>query len=196
MTDLALRTQGLLQSPLEALNSLPLWLALGILFVPTLLSLFTRRWITIVATALLNFACLVLLGAGQAPEIAGPVMIVTFAASLIVALFGLHENRLWQRVSGLDAKVSQVEEQMMTFLRALEGRSDMIDQRGEQARMAFEAARKALEDARKPQQLPTASFPPHPQSPRATPSGGAPQSATEAGTVGTSTTLIPPTTKA
>jgi hypothetical protein len=130
MTDLALRTQGLLQSPLEALNSLPFWLALGLLFAPTLLSLFTRRWITIAATALLNFACLVLLGAGRAPEIAGPVMIVTFAASLIVALFGLHENQLWQRVSGLDAKVTQVEEQMMTFLRALEGRSDMIDQRG------------------------------------------------------------------
>jgi hypothetical protein len=118
MTDLALRTQGLLQSPLEALNSLPLWLALGLLFAPTLLSLFTRRWITIVATALLNFACLVLLGAGQAPEVAGPVMIVTFAASLIFTLFVLHENQLWQRVSGLDAKVTHVEEQMMTFLRA------------------------------------------------------------------------------
>ena len=175
MTDLALRAQGLLQSPLEALNSLPFWLALGLLFAPTLLSLFTRRWITIAATALLNFACLVLLGAGQAPEIAGPVMIVTFAASLIVALFGLHENQLWQRVSDLDAKVSQVEEQMMTFLRALEGRSDMIDQRGEQARMAFEAARKALEDARKPPQPPKAAFPLSTQSAHTNTSGGAPQ---------------------
>ena len=175
MADLALRTQGLLQSPLEALNSVPFWLALGILFAPTLLSLFTRRWITIVATALLNFACLVLLGAGQAPEIAGPVMIVTFAASLIVALFGLRENQLWQRVSDLDAKVTQVEEQMMTFLRALEGRSDMIDQRGEQARMAFEAARKALEDARKPPQPPKAAFPLSTQSAHTNTSGGAPQ---------------------
>jgi uncharacterized membrane protein YccC len=174
MTDLALRAQRLLQSPLEALTSVPFWLALGLLFAPTLLSLFTRRWITIVATALLNFACLVL-GTGQAPEIAGPVMIVTFAASLIVALFGLHENQLWQRVSGLDAKVTQVEEQMMTFLRALEGRSDMIDQRGEQARMAFEAARKALEDARKPPQPPKAAFPLSTQSAHTNTSGGAPQ---------------------
>jgi hypothetical protein len=30
MADLALRAQGLLQSLLEALNSLPFWLALGI----------------------------------------------------------------------------------------------------------------------------------------------------------------------
>jgi hypothetical protein len=196
MADLALRAQGLLQSLLEALNSLPFWLALGILFAPTLLSLFTRRWIAIVATALLNFACLVLLGAGQAPEVAGPVMIVTFAASLIFALFGLHENQLWQRVSGLDAKVTHVEEQMMTFLRALEGRSDMIDQRVEQARMAFEEARKSLADARKPSQLPKAAFPLSTQSAHTNASAGTPQGTTGPGTVGTSITPVPPTPKA
>ena len=138
MADLALRTQGLLQGLLDALNSLPFWLALGILFAPTLLSLLTWQWITIVATALLNIACLVLLAAGQNLGIAGPLMIVTFAASLTSALFGFHAHQLWQKLSDLDARVTYIEEQMMTFLRALEARSAIIDQRAEGVRKAFE----------------------------------------------------------
>jgi hypothetical protein len=72
----------------------------------------------------------------------------------------------------------------MTFLRALEGRSDMIDQRGEQARMAFEAARKALEDVRKPPQPSRATHPLSTQGAHTNASGG------------TSITPVPPTPKA
>lgn len=195
MIDLALRTQGLLQSLLEALNSLPFWFALGILFAPTLLSLLTRRWITIVATALLNLAGLILLTAGQNSGIAGPLMIVTFAASLVFALFGFYEHQVSQQLSSLDARVARVEEQIMTFLRALEGRSDMIDQKAEQARMAFRDAHKAFEDLRKPPKIPTASSQLGPQGLQTVTSGDAPQRATGVGTEGTSTPPVPPTPK-
>jgi hypothetical protein len=142
MADLTLRTQGVFQALLETLNSLPFWIAMVILYAPTFISLFTRRWATIASAAILNTACLALLATGQSSSSAGPLAIVSFAAALIVALFGLQERQLWQDLSGLQARVGTIEEQMMAFLKALEARSDAIDRRAEEARRTFEEARK------------------------------------------------------
>jgi Zn-dependent protease with chaperone function len=188
MVDLAVRTQGAFQALLEAFNSLPFWIAIVILFAPTFVSLFTRKWVTIASTSVLNTACLTLLATGQSSSSAGPLAIVTFSAALIIALFGLHERQLWQNLSGLERRLGNVEEQMMTFLTALERRSDMIDQRAEEARRTFEAARK-------PPQLPTAAFPTPPQAARTGAPEGAHRKTDVAGTTPVVTTPIPPTTK-
>jgi hypothetical protein len=116
MADLALRAQGLFQSLVEALNSLPLWAILALVFFPTILSL------------------------------------AAFVASLIFVMFGMRERLLWRHLSGLEAQVGRIDEQMMTFLSALEKRSDILDERTDEARSAFREARQAYEEIRRASQ--------------------------------------------
>ena len=104
MVDLALRTQGEFPALLEALNSVIL-IAIVILFAPTFVSLFTRKWVTIASTSVLNTACLTLLATGQSSSSAGPLAIVTISAALMIALFGLHGRQLWQNLSGLERRL-------------------------------------------------------------------------------------------
>ena len=66
MADLALRAQGIFQSLMEALNLLPVWAIAALVFLPAILSLFTRSAVTILSAVLLNLACLMLLASGSA----------------------------------------------------------------------------------------------------------------------------------
>lgn len=158
MADLLLKTQGVAQALLEILNSLPWWAAVLVLFAPTLVSLFTRRPIAILSTALLNTGCLFALAVGQSSISAISVAIVAFSATLILALLGLREHLLRQNLSGVEARVDHIDQQMMSFLKALERRSDLLDERGEEARKALESARRAFEDVRKAPTLANAAF--------------------------------------
>jgi len=150
MADLALRAQGIFQSLMEALNSLPLWAILTLIFFPTILSLFTRSPVTIVSTVLLNLACLILLAFGGATAV--PIAVVAFVASLIFVMFGMRERLLWRHLSALEAQVGRIDEQMMAFLSALEKRSDILDERTDEARSAFREARQAYEEIRRASQ--------------------------------------------
>jgi hypothetical protein len=188
MADLALRTQGAFQALLETLNSLPFWIAIVILFAPTLVSLFTRRWATIASAAVLNTACLAFLATGQSSSSAGPLAIVSFAASLIMVLFGLQERQLWQALSGLEARVGTIEKHMTTFLEALERRSDTIDQRAEEARRTFE-------EAPKRPNLPKAAFPISSQAALTVTPDGAHRKTDVAGRTSVVTNPIPPVTE-
>ncbi len=188
MADLALRTQGAFQTLLEILDALPFWIAIGILFVPTFISLLTRRWATIASAAVLNTACLALLATGQGSNSAGPLAIVSFAAALIMALFGLQERQLWQALSGLEARVDTIEAHMMSFLKALERRSDAIDERAEEARRTFE-------EGRKPPSLPKAAFPISSQTGLTGAPEGAHRKTDVAGRTSVVTSPIPPATK-
>ncbi len=170
------------------MNSLPFWIALVILFAPTLISLFTRRWATIASTAVLNTACLVLLATGQSSSSAGPLAILSFAAAVIVALFGLQERQLWQDLSGLQARVGNIEGHMMSFLKALETRSDTIDQRAEEARRTFE-------EARKQPNLPKAAFPIASQAALTGAPEGAHRKTDVAGRTPVATNPVPPATE-
>ncbi len=147
MAELALGAQGIFQSLMGALNALPLWAVAALVFLPTLLSLFTRNPVTILSAALLNLACLALLASGSA--FAAPVALAAFAASLILVLFGLRERLLWKNLSALEARVGRIDGQMMAFLEALEKRSDIMDERTEEARNAFREARQAYEEIRR-----------------------------------------------
>ena len=150
MADLALRAQGIFQSLMEALNSLPLWAILTLIFFPTILSLFTRSPVTIVSTVLLNLACLILLAFGGATAV--PIAVVAFVASLIFVMFGMRERLLWRHLSALEGRVGRIDEQMMAFLSALEKRSDILDERTDEARSAFREARQAYEEIRRASQ--------------------------------------------
>jgi hypothetical protein len=152
MAELALGAQGIFQSLMGALNALPLWAVAALVFLPTLLSLFTRNPVTILSAALLNLACLALLASGSA--FAAPVALAAFAASLILVLFGLRERLLWKNLSALEARVGRIDGQMMAFLEALEKRSDIMDERTEEARNAFREARQAYEEIRRAAQAP------------------------------------------
>jgi hypothetical protein len=154
MADLALRAQGIFQSLMEALNLLPVWAIAALVFLPAILSLFTRSAVTILSAVLLNLACLLLLASGSAPAV--PVAAAAFAASLILVMFGLRERLLWRHLSALEARVGRIDEQMMAFLNALEKRSDLLDERTEDARNAFREARQAYEEIRRASQAPKA----------------------------------------
>jgi hypothetical protein len=171
MADLALRSQGIFQSLMEALNLLPVWAIAALVFLPAILSLFTRSAVTILSAVLLNLACLMLLASGSASAV--PVAAAAFAASLILVMFGLRERLLWRHLSALEARVGRIDEQMMAFLSALEKRSDLLDERTEDARNAFREARQAYEEIRRASQAPKA---PLQATPTFTvgPAGGAP----------------------
>ncbi len=154
MADLALRAQGIFQSLMEALNLLPVWAIAALVFLPAILSLFTRSAVTILSAVLLNLICLILLASGSAPAV--PVAAAAFAASLILVMFGLRERLLWRHLSALEARVGRIDEQMMAFLNALEKRSDLLDERTEDARNAFREARQAYEEMRRASQAPKA----------------------------------------
>jgi hypothetical protein len=174
MADLALRAQGIFQSLMEALNLLPVWAIAALVFLPAILSLFTRSAVTILSAVLLNLACLMLLASGSASAV--PVAAAAFAASLILVMFGLRERLLWRHLSALEARVGRIDEQMMAFLSALEKRSDLLDERTEEARNAFREARQAYEEIRRASQAPKA---PLQATPTFTvgPAGGAPAQA-------------------
>ena len=147
MADLALRAQGIFQSLMEALNLLPVWAIAALVFLPAILSLFTRSAVTILSAVLLNLACLMLLASGSASAV--PVAAAAFVASLILVMFGLRERLLWRHLSALEARVGRIDEQMMAFLSALEKRSDILDERTDEARSAFREARQAYEEIRR-----------------------------------------------
>ena len=154
MADLALRAQGIFQSLMEALNLLPVWAVAALVFLPSILSLFTRSAVTILSAVLLNLACLILLASGSASSV--PVAAAAFVASLILFMFGLRERLLWRHLSALEARVGRIDEQMMAFLSALEKRSDILDGMTEEARNAFREARQAYEEIRRASQPPKA----------------------------------------
>ena len=147
MADLALRAQGIFQSLMEALNSLPLWAIIALVFAPAILSLFTRSPVTILSAVLLNLVCAALLASGSASAV--PVAALAFAASLIFVMFGRRERLLWHHLSALEAQVGRMDEQMMAFLSALEKRSDILDERTDEARSAFRETRQAYEEIRR-----------------------------------------------
>lgn len=203
MADLLLKTQSLVQALSGALNSLPWWIAVVLLFAPTLLSLSTRRPVTVLSTALLNMSCLFVLATGQSSIAAVPVAVVTFSAALIFALFGLRERLLWQNLSGIEARMDHMDQEMESFIQALERRSDLLDQRGEETRKALEVARQAFEEARKAPAPPNAAapskatfqaaLPSFPQGSRTSVSVKAPQNATELERTAAPATFAPTT---
>ena len=138
------------QNLMDILNPLPLWAIIALVFFPTILSLFTRSPVTILSTVLLNLACLILLASGA--PMAVPVALAAFAASLILVMFGFRERLLWRHLSALEARVGRIDEQMMAFLSALEKRSDILDERTDEARSAFREARQAYEEIRRASQ--------------------------------------------
>ncbi len=164
MADLVSRVQRMFQVLLETLYSLPVWAAVALLFVPTLLALFTRSPLTIVSAALLNLTCLILLGADPNHAAVVPIAAVTWAASLVIVLFGLRERLLWQNLSALETRIGHMDEQMTAFLAALEKRSDILDERTDEARSAFRETRQAYEELRRAPQAAKAPLQPAPPS--------------------------------
>ena len=185
MADLVVRTQSLFQPVSDTLSALPFWMAIGLLFVPTLVALFTQNGMTMASTVLLNVACLLSLTAGQSTNAAVPVAIVAFAASLLVALYGLRNHQFGQSLSDLEARVGHIDAQMAAFLEALERRSDMIDQRAEEARKIFEEMRKVPAS-------PRTAFPPFPSASQVSAPGRAPHSTPGPETTAAATDPAPP----
>lgn len=185
MTELMLRSQKVFEILADLARSLPFWLALGVLFAPTVIALFTRRWVTIFSTALLGAASLAALAAGNDAGSGVPVAIVAFVASWISMAHGLRERRLGQSLSGLEARVGHIDKQLTTFLHALERRSDLIDETAEEARRSFEDAHKQLLKA----------FPVFPQSPGSSAAAGDAKGSTAPGATSASTQFTLPTIK-
>lgn len=130
MTELGLQVQNIVALATGVLNVMPLWLALGVHFIPTMVALYTRNLFAVLLTLIMNIVCLALVAPGASAESGAPLATTAFAASLIFALFGLRERLLWQNLSGLETRVGVLDEQTLGFLKALE-----------EARKAFEDTR-------------------------------------------------------
>jgi hypothetical protein len=147
MRDIALETQDIVSALANALNVLPSWVVLLLLAAPTVASLAARNFITVLSTLILNATCLVLIALESSTAL--PLAVVSFAAALVFALFGIRERLLWQNLAGLEVRIGHIDEQAIAFLRALERRSDSLDQYTAEARTAFQEARRVFEESRR-----------------------------------------------
>jgi hypothetical protein len=151
MGDVELGAKILLQDLLGILQVLPFWIVLMILFSPTLVAVCARNLIAVSSTFILNLTCLILIAIGTSTTL--PLAIVSFSAALIFALFGIRERVVWQKLTRLEVRIGHIDDQTIAFLRALERRSDTLDQWTSEAREAFEA-QKATGDIAKAQTIP------------------------------------------
>lgn len=196
MADFLLELQDMFAAPLAAAGALPTAVKLALVFAPVLPALASRHAAAIASVLVLDLTCLIVLASADGVRTSVPVALLAYAASFVVAFFGLHARTRMRELAELEGRVAHMDEQITAFLQALERRSDMLDRRVDEASGAYREAKQALEQGGPAQPPPRsgvrAGFMPALGNARPTTAGGGVQTPSDADALPTGSGGGPP----